>query len=90
MPAHRCGIVHVAPQDCKIDGFINMDKNERPYHRHLFTVRLWREELGTGQAEWRGQVQYANDGDRRAFQDWPDLVAFLVAKLQKIKDDEDA
>jgi hypothetical protein len=65
-----------------------MGENERPYHRHLFTIRLWREELGTGQIKWCGQVQYANDGDRRAFREWPDLVEFLVAKAEEIKNDE--
>lgn len=66
-----------------------MDQDERPYHRHLFTVRLWREELSTGQVEWWGQVQYASDGDRQAFRDWPDLVAFLVAKVEEIKHDKE-
>jgi hypothetical protein len=66
-----------------------MDKNERPYRRHLFTVRLWREEPGPSQDEWRGQVQCANDGEKRAFRDWPDLIAFLVVKLQEIQNDEE-
>jgi hypothetical protein len=65
-----------------------MDKKERPYRRHLFTVRLWREEPIPGQLEWWGQVQCANDGERRAFRDWPDLVAFFTAKLQEIDHDK--
>jgi len=64
-----------------------MGENDRPYRRYLFTVRLWREEPSADQAEWRGQVQCASDGDRRAFQDWPDLIAFFAAKLEESKQD---
>jgi hypothetical protein len=65
-----------------------MGENEQPYRRYLFTVRFWREEPSVGQAEWLGQVQYANDGERRAFRDWSELVAFFVAKLEEIQQDE--
>lgn len=61
----------------------SMDEYEGSYRRYLFTVRLWREDLGAGQIEWRGRVQSANDGERLAFRDWPELIAFLVAKLQE-------
>jgi hypothetical protein len=64
-----------------------MDENEQPYRRYLFTVRFWREELSSGHAEWLGQVQYANDGERCAFRDWPELVAFPIAKLEAIKNE---
>jgi hypothetical protein len=70
-------------------GLFCMGKIERPYRRHLFTVRLWLEEPDSDQAVWWGQVQCANDGERRAFRDWPDLVAFFEAKLQEIKNDEE-
>ena len=65
-----------------------MVENEQPYRRHLFTVRFWREEPSAGQSKWLGQVQSARDGDRRAFRDWPELVAFFVAKLEEVKHDE--
>lgn len=70
-----------------MDGFPNTDEDERPYRRHLFMVRLWQEESGTGQVKWRGQVQCASDGERHVFRDWPDLVAFLIAKLQEARND---
>lgn len=60
-------------------------KNEdsaKPAHRsHLFTVRLWLEELGDGQTEWRGQVQHVLSGERRYFRDWATLVECVVALL---------
>jgi len=36
----------------------------------LFTVRIWREETGDGQAEWRGKVQAVPEGDASHF-GWP-------------------
>ena len=66
-----------------------MSHNERPYRRYLFTVRLWREDPSADQAEWRGQVHYASDGDRRTFQDWPELIAFFTAKLEESKQEDE-
>jgi len=44
----------------------------------LFTVRVWREELGEGRSEWRGQVRHVLSGETRHFRDWPSLVTFIV------------
>ena len=51
------------------------------HHSHLFTVRLWLEELGNGQVEWRGQVQCVISGETRYFRDWPALADHLQAML---------
>jgi hypothetical protein len=67
-----------------------MGADEQPYRRYLFTVRLWKEDIGHNQAEWRGLVQSAKDGERRAFRDWPDLIAFFVAKSKEIQNDEES
>ena len=40
---------------------------------HLFTVRLWAEDLGDGQSEWRGKVQHVSSGATRYFRDWSTL-----------------
>jgi hypothetical protein len=48
---------------------------------HLFTLRLWPEELGGGQTEWRGKVQHVNGGEVRYFRDWPTLEAFVEGLL---------
>jgi len=55
-------------------------KRQQPFS-HLFTVRLWREELGNGQTELRGKVQHVSSGEARYFRDWPTLIAFLLALL---------
>jgi hypothetical protein len=59
-----------------------MQPEQAPRHSHLFTVRLWLEPLGDGQAEWRGKVQHASSGEARYFRGWPALQAFLENRLQ--------
>ncbi len=44
---------------------------------HLFTVRVWQEELGGGQLEWRGRAQDIATGAAAYFRDWPGLIAVL-------------
>jgi hypothetical protein len=50
----------------------------------LFTVRLWAEDLGSGQTDWRGKVQHVTSGEARYFRDWPTLEAFLEELLHGI------
>ena len=49
---------------------------------HLFTVRVWREELAEDQLEWRGKVQHVSSGEAFYFRQWPELVAHMVAWLE--------
>jgi hypothetical protein len=49
---------------------------------HLFTLRLWPEDLGGGQTDWRGKVQHVNSGEVRFFRDWRALEAFLEEMLR--------
>ena len=58
-----------------------MDTSRQQYQSHLFTVRLWAEDLGDGRAEWRGQVQHVLSGETRYFREWPALIAWLVTML---------
>ena len=58
---------------------------QQQHSSHLFTLRLWREELGSGETEWRGKVQHVTSGEARYFRDWPTLIAFL---LQMLSDSE--
>jgi len=50
-----------------------MDTAHPPSHSHLFTVRVWREDLGHSQTEWRGEVRY--------FRAWPTLLTLLHSML---------
>ena len=61
------------------------DDADRPAARsHLFMLRLWPEDLGSGQTDWRGKVQHVNSGEARYFRDWPTLEAFLDELLHRI------
>jgi hypothetical protein len=46
-------------------------------HSQLFTLSLWREDLGGGVSEWRGKIRHVPSGETRYFRDWPTLIAFL-------------
>ncbi len=58
-----------------------MDAHQASHPSHLFTLRLWLENLGDGRTEWRGQVQHVLSGQVRYFCDWPTLIAHLMAML---------
>lgn len=51
---------------------------ESRHHSQLFTVRMWREDLGNGRSEWRGQVQHVLSGETCYFRDWETAEMFMV------------
>ena len=55
---------------------------------HLFTLRLWPEDLGGGQTDWRGKVQHVNSGEARYFRDWPTLEAIVEGMLRRVNLEE--
>ena len=58
------------------------DTDRATAESQLFVVRLWAEDLGQGQTDWRGKIQHVNSGEARYFRDWPTLEAF-VEKLTR-------
>lgn len=59
---------------------------DRPFqgsHSHLFTVRVWQEEVRAGQTEWRGRVQLVSSGEVRYFREWTALAPLLLAILSE-------
>jgi hypothetical protein len=58
-----------------------MDTAHRPARSHLFTVRVWREDLGHSQSEWRGEVRDVESREVRYFRDLSTLVTLLQAML---------
>ncbi|HYN88545.1 MAG TPA: hypothetical protein VER55_08435 [Ardenticatenaceae bacterium] len=64
-----------------------MNNSPQYPHSHLFTVRIWSEELGSGKAEWRGRVEDARSGETRYFRDWAALIDFLQGNLPDRGDD---
>ena len=61
-----------------------METVEPSPRSHLFTVRVWAEELGAGQTEWRGRVQHVTSGEVHYFRDWITLIALLTAMLPEV------
>lgn len=60
---------------------------DRPNMRlrsHLFTVRIWEEEIGTGKTELRGKVQLLTTGETRYFREWTRLVPLLLMMLSEL------
>jgi hypothetical protein len=51
-------------------------------HSHLFTVRLWKEEVAGG-SEYRGSVGHVISGAFHNFRDWSELVAFILARMEE-------
>jgi len=58
-----------------------MNGERRSQHSLLFTVRVWSEDLGDGQTEWRGTLQQVTSGEAGYFRDWSTLVGMLQAML---------
>ncbi len=54
-----------------------MEQEQRRSGAHLFTLRVWEEELGGGRSELRGKVQDIASGEAGYFRDWPGLVALM-------------
>ena len=51
-------------------------------HSHLFTIRIWEEEIEADQTEWRGKVQLLTNGEVRYFREWTTLVSLLLTMLR--------
>ena len=58
-------------------------------HTSLFTVRIWKEQLASGQFEWRGRVQYVLSGEVGYFRGWRNLVELFQAMLPIEEVEED-
>jgi hypothetical protein len=57
------------------------DRDQLHHRSHLFTVRLWAEDIGNGQREWRGRIQHVTSGEAYYFRDWPTLIVHLLKLL---------
>jgi hypothetical protein len=66
---------------------MSMDTSNVHPRSHLFTVRVWEEEIGAGQTEWRGKVQLLTSGEVRYFRGWAALVPLLLTMLAESQSD---
>jgi hypothetical protein len=60
-----------------------MDTPSQRPRSHLFTVRVWKEEIGADWTEWRGKVQLLTSGDVRYFREWAALIPLLLTMLSE-------
>jgi hypothetical protein len=58
-----------------------MEKSNEHPRSHLFTIRVWEEEVGIEQSEWGGKVQIFPSGEVRYFHDWTTLAPLLLSML---------
>ncbi|MFP4345175.1 MAG: hypothetical protein ACLFU8_10815 [Anaerolineales bacterium] len=49
---------------------------------HLFSLRLWQEDLGAGGTEWRGRLLHVLSGDTHHFREWNTLIELLLTMLE--------
>jgi len=61
-----------------------MQPGQRHSNSHLFTVRLWREQLGDDASEVRCQVRHVKSGETRHFRDWSQLTEYLRNKFDQL------
>ena len=64
---------------------INIGADRPAPSSHVFVLRLWLEDLGNGQTDWRGKVQHVSSGEVRYFRDWPTLEAFVEGLILKTR-----
>jgi len=58
-----------------------MENHQTLHPPHIFTLRLWQEELAAGETEWRLQLRSVETGQTHYFRDWPSLVGLLLVML---------
>lgn len=58
-----------------------MDEKGQKDSSHAFILRLWEEQLGLGQAEWRGQLHHIQSGQTHYFREWQMLIQLLLHLL---------
>ena len=61
----------------------NNDLDPPAQSSHLFMLRLWPEDLGGDQTDWRGSVRHVNSGEVRYFRDWPAMETFVEELLHR-------
>jgi hypothetical protein len=58
-----------------------VSRDAPPRRSHLFTLRLWAEDMGDGKTEWRGEIQYTSSGEIHFFRGWSSLLALVQSML---------
>jgi hypothetical protein len=65
-----------------------MDTSDVHHRSHLFSIRVWEEDIGSNQTEWRGKVQLFTSGEVCYFREWTALVPLLLTMLSESESDK--
>lgn len=60
-----------------------MDKSQPTHRPQLFVLRVWLHELGDGNQEWRGEIEYAVSREKRYFREWSVLLDFVQSSCEQ-------
>ncbi len=66
---------------------MSMEKPSSRRRSHLFTLRVWEEEIEPDQTEWRGKIQLLSSGEVRYFREWIAVVPLLLTMLAESEQD---
>ncbi len=58
-----------------------MNEERESRNSHLFTLRVWMEDVGNGRVEIRGTLKHVLSGETHHFRDWPALIRYLEASF---------
>lgn len=76
------GVVSWLPNVLPTSAAMNPIDQQNSQFSQLFTIRVWREPLGHGQTELRGQVRHVLSGEVRYFREWSALIDYVTIKLE--------
>ena len=64
----------------------NMNPKSKQTPTHLFTIRVWAEEIENEIREWRGKVQNVSKDEGYYFRGWQELVVLLQTLVSSNND----
>ncbi len=61
---------------------ISINDNPSAQKSQLFILRVWLEEVGNEQMDWRAKIQHVESNEVRYFRNWSSLEAFVEGLLR--------
>jgi hypothetical protein len=60
-----------------------MSDQAQSHPSHLFTLRVWLQDVDEETQEWRGRIHHVESGQTRYFRDWSALIPVLLTMLRQ-------
>lgn len=61
-----------------------MKKEETASFMLRFTQKIYQNEKGDAEVQWRGNIRHVQGGDEKRFSEFDDVVSFIQSKLQDL------